>query len=59
MRQALMTTWKDPEFLADANKSMLAIDPVSGEEMEKIIAGLFRLEPSLVSKLKTILVPAK
>lgn len=59
MRQALMTTFKDPEFLADAKKSMLAIDPVSGEEMDKIIAGLFKLEPSLVSKLKTILVPAK
>jgi tripartite-type tricarboxylate transporter receptor subunit TctC len=59
MRQALMTTFKDPEFLADTKKSMLAIDPVSGEEMDKIIAGLFKLEPALVSRLKTILVPAK
>lgn len=59
MRQALMTTFKDPDFLADAKKSMLAIDPVSGEEMDKIIAGLFKLEPSLVSKLKAILVPAR
>lgn len=59
MRQALMTTFKNPEFLADAKKSMLAIDPVSGEEAEKIIAGLFKLEPSLVSKLKTVLVPGK
>lgn len=59
IRQALMTTLKDSEFLADAKKSMLAIDPIPGEEVEKIIAGLFKLEPSLVSKLKTILVPAR
>jgi hypothetical protein len=59
VRQALMTTLKDSEFLADAKKSMLAIDPISGEEVENIIAGLFKLEPSLISKLKTILVPGK
>jgi hypothetical protein len=59
MRQAFMTTLNDSEFLTDAKKAMLAIDPVSGEEVEKIIAGLFKLEPSLVSKLKTILVPSK
>jgi hypothetical protein len=50
---------KDSEFLADARKSMLAIDPIPGEEVENIIAGLFKLEPSLISKLKTILVPGK
>jgi hypothetical protein len=38
---------------------MLAIDPITGEEVEKIIHGLFKLDPSLVSKLKTILVPGK
>jgi tripartite-type tricarboxylate transporter receptor subunit TctC len=59
MRQALATTFKDSDFLAEAKKAMLAIDPVSGEEVERIIAGLFKLEPSLVSKLKTILVPAR
>ena len=58
-RQALMTTLKDSDFLADAKKSMLTIDPIAGEEVEKIINGLFKLEPSLVSKLKTILVPGK
>ena len=55
LRKAFEATLKDPEFLADAKKSELNVDPVSGEEVEKTIAGLFKLEPSLVSKLKEIL----
>jgi hypothetical protein len=46
---------KDPEFLADAAKSKLDIDPVSGEEIEKIVAGLFTLDPALLAKLKDLL----
>jgi tripartite-type tricarboxylate transporter receptor subunit TctC len=55
LRKALEATLKDPEFVADAKKSDLNIDLVSGEEVEKTIAGLFKLDPSLVSKLKDIL----
>jgi tripartite-type tricarboxylate transporter receptor subunit TctC len=55
LRRAFMETLKDPEFLADARKSKLGVDPVTAEEVEKIIAGLFRLEPPLVAKLKEIL----
>lgn len=59
LRQAFMQTLKDSEFLAEAKKARLTIDPVSGEELEKIMTGLVRLEASLVNRLKTILVPAK
>lgn len=58
MRQALMAALKDPELVADAKKSKMSIDPIPGEELEKIIAGLFKLDPAFVSKLKTILIPA-
>jgi tripartite-type tricarboxylate transporter receptor subunit TctC len=54
IRQAFMNTLKDPEFLAEAKKANLKIEPVFGEELEKIVTGLFRLEPALVSRLKTI-----
>lgn len=50
-----MDTLKDKEFLAEAEKSKLDVDAVPGEQVEKIIAGLFKLEPSLVAKLKAIL----
>lgn len=55
MRRAFMDTLKDPEFLADAKKTKLDIEPLTGEETEKIVQGLFKLEPALVARLKEIL----
>jgi tripartite-type tricarboxylate transporter receptor subunit TctC len=55
LRKAFLDTLKDKEFLAEAEKSKLDVDPVTGEEAEKIIAGLFKLEPALLAKLKQIL----
>ena len=55
LRKAFDSTLKDPEFLADAKKSKLNVDPVSPEAIEKDIANLFKLDPSLVNKLKDIL----
>jgi len=59
LRKALQDTMKDPEFLSEAKKGNLAIDPVSGEELEKIIASLVKMEPGQIAKLKEILLPAK
>jgi len=57
LRKAFVETLRDGEFLAEAKKSNLDIDPVPGEEMEKVVAGLFKLEPGMVAKLKDVLVP--
>ena len=58
LRKALQDTMKDPEFLADAAKSRLDIDPVTGTELGNLVRGLFKLRPSMISKLKTILLPS-
>ena len=55
LRKAFEETLKDPDFLADAKKSDLSVDFVPGEEIEKIISGLFKLDASLVNKLKDVL----
>lgn len=55
LRKAFMETMKDPEFVADANKAKLGVDPVSPDEIEKIIAGLFKLDSAMVANLKKIL----
>jgi tripartite-type tricarboxylate transporter receptor subunit TctC len=55
LRKAFESTLKDPEFLADAKKSRLNVDPVGPEAIEKDIANLFKLDPSLISKFKDIL----
>jgi hypothetical protein len=49
---------KDPEFLADAKKANLDVEPITGQEMERIINGIFKLDPALVAKLKSILNPS-
>lgn len=55
LRTAFMETMKDPEFLADAKKSKMDIDPVPGEEVEKTVARFFKLDAKIVTRLKEIL----
>lgn len=55
LRKAFLATLKDPAFLAEAKKARLDVDPVSGEEMQKIISDLSRLDASVVARLKEIL----
>jgi tripartite-type tricarboxylate transporter receptor subunit TctC len=55
LRRGFEETLKDAEFLADAQKSKLDVDLVRGVEVEKVIAGLFKLDVGLIAKLKEIL----
>jgi tripartite-type tricarboxylate transporter receptor subunit TctC len=55
LRKAFVETLKDREFLAEAEKSKLDVEPIPGEQVEKIIAGLFKLESGVLGKLKQIL----
>jgi hypothetical protein len=55
LRKAFTETLKDPDLLADAKKARLDIEPITGEEMEKKVAALFRLDPRVIAKLKEIL----
>ena len=55
VRKAFMDTLKDPEFLAEAKKAKLEINPLDGETLERTVREIFNLEPTLVSRLKEIL----
>jgi tripartite-type tricarboxylate transporter receptor subunit TctC len=55
LRAALEATLKDAQFLAEAQKQSLLLDPVSGEEAEKIIATMYAASPELVKKVKEAL----
>jgi tripartite-type tricarboxylate transporter receptor subunit TctC len=55
LRKGLTDTFIDPDFLADAKKARLDLAPISGDELEKTVARIFKLEPQLVEKLKEIL----
>ncbi len=55
LRRAYMETMRDSEFLAEAKKARLEINPLDGAELERGINEIFNLEPALVAKLKEIL----
>jgi hypothetical protein len=55
LRKAFIETVKDPELLKEAAKANLEINPGSGEELERNVKELLRLDPSLVARLKDIL----
>jgi tripartite-type tricarboxylate transporter receptor subunit TctC len=55
LRRAFVATMKDAEFSTEVKKARLDVDPVAGEELEKIINDAFKLDASLVGKLKDIL----
>jgi len=55
LRKAFMDTMKDPELLAEAAKANLEFNPGSGEELEKNVRELLKLEAPLVAKLREIL----
>jgi hypothetical protein len=55
MRAAFLATLKDPAFLAEAEKSKFDVDPVTGEALEKIVAGLYRMNPAILVQLKAVL----
>jgi len=51
LRAAFDATLKDSAFLAEAEKAKLAINPVSGGEMEAVVAEVAAMEPSLIQAM--------
>jgi tripartite-type tricarboxylate transporter receptor subunit TctC len=57
LRKAFTATINDAEFRADAEKSNLDLSPLTGEELEKTVNSLVKLNPALLAKLKQIISP--
>lgn len=55
LRNGFAKTLADPEFIAEAKKANLDINPLSGGEVKKIVDDLFKLTPAMRSKLAAIL----
>lgn len=59
LQKVFLDTLKDPEFLAEANKSKLDIGVIDGPAITKKLGALYDLQPAVVAKLKEILLPKK
>jgi tripartite-type tricarboxylate transporter receptor subunit TctC len=55
MQQAFQQTMKDAQFLAEMKQAKLGLDPVDVAEIERIVASLSKLKPTLAARLRDIL----
>ena len=55
LEKAFQETLKDKDFLGEAEKSKLDIEPVTSGELQKSVSGIFKLNAALVTKLNDIL----
>ncbi|MDF2115752.1 tripartite tricarboxylate transporter substrate-binding protein [Roseiarcaceae bacterium H3SJ34-1] len=55
MRTAFDAAMKDPQLIADAKKFGIDVDPVSGEDIGKIVAELDALPQPIVDRLRKLL----
>ena len=47
---AFNATMKDPEYLADAKKSRIDVNPVTGAEIDKLLAELYATPKDVIAK---------
>lgn len=57
IQRAFQETMKDAEFIAEAKKGRLDIDPITGADIEKAIAGIKNIPPATFERLKGIILP--
>ncbi|HEX5607660.1 MAG TPA: tripartite tricarboxylate transporter substrate-binding protein [Candidatus Binatia bacterium] len=55
LRDAFNATMKDSEFLADIDKRQFDLDPVPGEQLEKIVKDVMTQPPDIVERMKKLL----
>jgi tripartite-type tricarboxylate transporter receptor subunit TctC len=55
LRRAFVSTMKDPDFLAEAAKAKLDINPLDGATLETNVKEVFNLDAALIPQLKEIL----
>ena len=59
LRRAFDATMKDPEFLAEAEKTKLTVSPLPGEKLQKLVAEVAAIKPDILEKVRAAYAPAK
>jgi tripartite-type tricarboxylate transporter receptor subunit TctC len=54
LRTSFWKTMQDPEFLADAKARGLDIDPVGGEEIQRLVEQLYTTPPAVVERMRAV-----
>jgi tripartite-type tricarboxylate transporter receptor subunit TctC len=54
LRTGFDETMKDAEFLAEAKKAQMDVNPVAGEDIHKLLARVFAMPPGLIERARAI-----
>jgi tripartite-type tricarboxylate transporter receptor subunit TctC len=54
LRRAFDATVKDAAFLAEAEKLRLGVNPLTGEEVQKLVAQVSNLSPDLLAEVRAV-----
>jgi len=52
LRRAFDATMKDPEFLDEARRTNLTVNPITGEELQKLVVEVSSLSPELLDRVR-------
>ena len=52
LRKAFLQTLADPEFMAEADKQKLQINPMTGQELEEMVRKIYATPPDIVAKVR-------
>ena len=55
LRAAFLATLRDPDFVAEMARAHVGIDPISGEEMQRMVADAYALPPALIRRVRDAL----
>jgi len=55
LRRGFIATMKDPEFLADAEKLRLEIDPLTGEQVEEVVSRVLGTPKPIINQIQSVL----
>jgi tripartite-type tricarboxylate transporter receptor subunit TctC len=58
IRQAYVKTMHDPGFIELLDRENLPLDPMSGEEIKKMVDGIFTLPPSVIQHARDLIPPS-
>ena len=59
LRKAFDDSFKDPEFLAEAKKRKMDVNPVSGADIEKLVAEVYATPPEIVKEARAVITGGK
>jgi hypothetical protein len=59
LRAAFMAMAKDEAFLADARKSRIDVEPVSGGEIDALVREIFAAPKDMIERVKALVAPGE